>query len=123
VLAKLAGPTSIAYEFNIHHSNHPFLKCLPFCLSLHPSIIIYISFISKVSFPISDFLSYYLSPITFYYFFSYYFHVLGIDIKLHTAVLPLLSPLCRSLSLQVQLGPIEVLIELSMTRWWFVINT
>jgi len=27
------------------------------------------------------------------------------------------------LSLQVQLGPIEVLIEISMARWWFGINT
>jgi len=53
---------------------------------------------------------------------AYYF-VLGIDIKLHPAVLPLLSPLGRSLSLQVQLGPIEVLIEMSMTQWWFGINT
>jgi len=45
--------------------------------------------------------------------------VLGIDIKLHPAVLPLLSLLGRLLSLQVQLGPIEVLVEMSMTRWWF----
>jgi len=45
--------------------------------------------------------------------------VLGIDIKLHPAVLPRLSPLGRSLSLQVHLAPIEVLVELSVTRWWF----
>jgi len=45
--------------------------------------------------------------------------VLGFDFKLHPVVLPLLSPLGRSLSLQVQLGPIEVLVEMSMTRWWF----
>jgi len=45
---------------------------------------------------------------------------MGIDIKLHPAVLPLLSLLGRSLRLQVQqLGTIEVLIEISMTRWWF----
>jgi len=50
-------------------------------------------------------------------------------IKLHPAVLPkdflkpLLSPLGRSLILQVQLGPIEVLMEMSKTRWWFGINT
>jgi len=48
---------------------------------------------------------------------------MGIDIQLHPAVLPLLSPLGRSLSLHVQLGPIEVLIEMSMTRWGFGINT
>jgi len=46
----------------------------------------------------------------------------GIDIKLHSADLPLLSPLGRSLSLPVQLGPMEVLIEMSMTRWWFGIK-
>jgi len=40
--------------------------------------------------------------------------VLGIDIKLHPAALPLLSPLGRSLSLQAQLGPIEILVEISM---------
>jgi len=45
--------------------------------------------------------------------------VLGIDIKLHPVVLPLLSPLGRSLRLHLQLGPIEVLVEMSMTRWWF----
>jgi len=45
--------------------------------------------------------------------------VQGIDIKLHHAVIPLMSPLGRSLSLQVQLAPIEVLVEMSMTRWWF----
>jgi len=50
-------------------------------------------------------------------------NVLGIDIKLHPAVLPLLTSSGMSLSLQVQLGPIEVLIEISMTRWWFGINT
>jgi len=50
-------------------------------------------------------------------------HVLGIDIKLHPAVPPLPSPLGRSLSLQVQLGPLEVLVEMLMTRWWFGINT
>jgi len=43
--------------------------------------------------------------------------VLDIEIKLHLAVLPLLSPLGRSLSLQMQLAPIEILVELSMTRW------
>jgi len=48
--------------------------------------------------------------------------VLGIDTKLHPAVLPLLSPLGRSLSLEVQLGPIEVLIKMLMTRWWFGTN-
>jgi len=47
----------------------------------------------------------------------------ALTIKLHPAVLPLLSPLGRSLSLQVQLDPIEVLIEMLMTRWWFGINT
>jgi len=45
--------------------------------------------------------------------------VLGIDIKLHLAVLPLLSQIGRSRSLQVQVGPIEVLVEMWMTRWWF----
>jgi len=47
--------------------------------------------------------------------------VLGIDIKLHPAVLLLLSPLCtcRTLILQVQLAAIAVLVEMSMTRWWF----
>jgi len=45
--------------------------------------------------------------------------ILGIDIKLHPAVLPLLSTLGRSLSLPVQLGPIEALVELPMTSWWF----
>jgi len=44
--------------------------------------------------------------------------VLGIDIKLHPAVLPLLTPLGRSQSLQVQLVPIEVLVEMLMIRWW-----
>jgi len=48
--------------------------------------------------------------------------VLGIDMKLHPAVLPRLSPLDRSLSLQVQLGPIEVLIEMSMTQYWFALT-
>jgi len=40
--------------------------------------------------------------------------ILAIDIKLHPAVLPLLSPLGGSLSL----GVIEVLVEKLMTRWW-----
>jgi len=40
-------------------------------------------------------------------------------IKLHPAVLPLPSPIGRSLSLQVQLGPIEIFIKMSMTRRWF----
>jgi len=43
--------------------------------------------------------------------------ILGIDIKVHPAVLPLLSLFGRSLSLQVQIGPVEVLIEVWMTRW------
>jgi len=30
-----------------------------------------------------------------------------------------MSPLGRLQSLQVQLGPIEVLEEMLMTRWWF----
>jgi len=41
--------------------------------------------------------------------------VQGIDMKLHPAVLPLLSLLGRLLSLQEQLDPIEVLVEISMT--------
>jgi len=31
----------------------------------------------------------------------------------------MLSPLGRSLSLQVHLDPSEVLVEMPMTRWWF----
>jgi len=53
----------------------------------------------------------------------YILHVLGIDIKLHPGVLPQLSPLGRSISLQVQLGLIKVLMEMSMTRWRFGIQT
>jgi len=45
--------------------------------------------------------------------------VLGIDFKLHPAILPLLSLLGRSLSLQMQLGPIQVLLEMLMTGWGF----
>jgi len=49
-------------------------------------------------------------------------YVLGIDIKRLPAVLPLQSPLGRALSLQVQPGPIEVLVEMIMPRWWFGID-
>jgi len=48
---------------------------------------------------------------------------LGIKIKLNPEVLLLLSPICRSLSLQMQLGPIEVIVGMSMTQLWFGINT
>jgi len=41
--------------------------------------------------------------------------VMSIGIRLHPAVLTLMSLLGRSLSLQVQLGPIEVLVEMLMT--------
>jgi len=55
------------------------------------------------------------------YFFIVFCLVLGIDIKRHPAVLPLLSPLGRSLSLQVLLDPVEVLVKLSMIRLCFLI--
>jgi len=38
---------------------------------------------------------------------------LDLDIKLHLVVLPLLSPLHNSLSIQVQLRVIEVLVEMT----------
>jgi len=44
--------------------------------------------------------------------------VLGIDSKLHSVVLPLLSPLGRSQNRQVQLGPIEVMVGMLMNQWW-----
>jgi len=45
----------------------------------------------------------------------------GYDVKLHTAVVHLLSSLCRSL--RHQFSPIEVLVAMPMTRWEFRIFT
>jgi len=47
--------------------------------------------------------------------------VVGIDVEVHPVVLPLLSPLGRSVSVQVQVGPVDVglLVEMPMTLWWF----
>jgi len=42
-----------------------------------------------------------------------------LDIILHLTILPLLAPLYRWLSLQVQLGPIEISVEMTMTQLWF----
>jgi len=44
------------------------------------------------------------------------FNVEDIDIKLDPEVPPLLSPIGRSLNLHVHLGPIEVLVEMKMSR-------